>query len=197
MYVSSKVLNLFLHCFDCSLSNIHSMLRDSDTNKKNKPEKGQEDIGERPDSDVSGPWRSQPQQQEPSGPQAEAQNGGWKTNPTARDRQSTRNVWQTPPGWVIKLDLCQPVCPKGQLPATSNILHSQQSLHRWSCHTSICKQGTKWIKVCLKQPSGMCCLPRWKGFNLWAPITQLNGVETIALRAPQGNFRRCPYSPKN
>lgn len=80
--------------------------RNSDTNKKNKPEKGQGDIGECPDSDVSEPWRSQPQQQEPSGPQDEAQNRGWKTNPmpwAKQARQSTRNVWQTPPGWVIKI----------------------------------------------------------------------------------------------
>lgn len=37
MYVSSKVLNLFLHCFNCSLSNIHSfMLRYTDTQTQTK-----------------------------------------------------------------------------------------------------------------------------------------------------------------
>lgn len=101
--------------------------RFSDTNKK-QATKGQEDIGESPDSDVNEPWRSQPGHRNP---QDEAQNStevGKQIQSLERNKPNMEREDKAPETFdkcllngSLKMDLCQLVRPKVNYlwPATS------------------------------------------------------------------------------
>lgn len=100
----------------------------SDTNKETSQKKVKRILVRA--QTVMSAKRSQPQQQEPSGPQDEAQNsteGGKQIQRPERNKhdKATETYDKCLLDGSLKLDLCQLLCPKGQLPATSNILHSQ------------------------------------------------------------------------
>lgn len=126
MYVSSKVLNLFLHCFNCSLSNIHFFtLRDTSQILRHKQKKTSQKKVKRILVSAQTVMSASPEGHNPSNRNPQDLRLRLRTEGGKQIQCLERNKHDKAPetsdkrllDGSLKLDLCQLVCPKGQLPA--------------------------------------------------------------------------------